>query len=200
MPRPSYQQLQPEERVTLAALSLQNKSLRDIAQVLARSASTLSRELRRNVGPQGYAADGAKPQAAQRRIEQRPWPKLHPLKSLWLVVQAGLRRQWSPQQISDTLRRMFPDQPDMHVSHETIYTAIYAQPAGELRRELVKCLRQAKNTRRPRSAGDDRRGQIPDMVSIHVRPPQVCRMPRQPVRWRRSLTSSTSPPSRCAAP
>jgi len=173
MPRPSYRQLQPEERVTLAALHLQNKSLRDVAQVLGRSASTLSRELQRNAGPQGYAAVEAQTQATQRRIDQRPWSKLHPLKSLWLVVQAGLRRQWSPQQISATLRRMFPDQPDMHVSHETIYSAIYAQPAGELRRELVKCLRQAKNTRRPRSAGDDRRGQIPEMVSIHVRPPEV---------------------------
>ncbi|MFG6417013.1 helix-turn-helix domain-containing protein [Roseateles sp. DC23W] len=81
MPRRSYQQLQPEERVTLAGLSLQNKSLRDIAQVLGRSASTLSRELRRKVGPQGYAADGAQAQAAQRRIDQLPWPKLHPLKS-----------------------------------------------------------------------------------------------------------------------
>jgi IS30 family transposase len=173
MSSPSYQQLQAEERVTLAALSLQGKSLRHIAQLLGRSPATLSRERRRNVSSHGYAADDAHARAAQRRIDQRPWPKLHPLQSLWFVVQAGLRRQWSPQQISATLHRMFPDQPDMHVSHETIYTAIYAQPAGELRRELIKCLRQAKNTRRPRSAGDDRRGQIPDMVSIHVRPPEV---------------------------
>lgn len=61
----------------------------------------------------------------------------------------------------------------MHASHESIYTAIYAYPRGELRRQLIALLRQGKSTRRPRSADSDRRGQIPDMVSIHVRPPEV---------------------------
>jgi IS30 family transposase len=68
---------------------------------------------------------------------------------------------------------MWPDKPELHVSHETIYNAIYAHPKGELRKALVACLRQAHNTRRPRSGGQDRRGQIPEMVSIHVRPPEV---------------------------
>ena len=57
----------------------------------------------------------------------------------------------------------------MHVSHETIYTAIYAHPKGELRKDLIACLRQGKSTRKPRSAGEDRRGQLPEMVSIHLR-------------------------------
>lgn len=68
---------------------------------------------------------------------------------------------------------MWSEEPDMQVSHETIYTAIYAHAGGELRRQLIACPRQGKSTRRPRSAGTDRRGQIPDMVSIHVRPPEV---------------------------
>jgi hypothetical protein len=59
------------------------------------------------------------------------------------------------------------------VSRETIYTAIYAHARGELRRDLIACLRQGKSTRMPRRRGTDRRGQIPDMVSIHVRPPEV---------------------------
>ena len=59
------------------------------------------------------------------------------------------------------------------MSHETIYNAIYAYPRGELRRQLIALLRQGKSTRRPRSAGQDRRGQIPEMVSIHVRPPEI---------------------------
>ena len=58
-------------------------------------------------------------------------------------------------------------------THETIYDTIYAYPRGELRRQLIALLRQGKSTRRPRSAGQDRRGQIPDMVSIHVRPPEI---------------------------
>lgn len=80
---------------------------------------------------------------------------------------------WSPQQIAQTLRSMWPENPELHVSHETIYNAIYAYPKGELRKELIACLRQGKSTRRPRSAGEDRRGRIPEMVSIHVRPPEV---------------------------
>jgi transposase, IS30 family len=169
----TYQQLQPEERVTLAGLRLQGQSLRKIGQALGRSAGTLSRELTRNPGADGYAASAAQALTLQRRIGARPWGKLHPQQPLWIPLKTCLGWRWSPQQISATLRRMFPADPSMHVSHETIYTAIYAQPAGELRRELIKCLRQAKNLRRPRSAGEDRRGQIPDMVSIHVRPPEV---------------------------
>lgn len=68
---------------------------------------------------------------------------------------------------------MYPDQPEHHVSHETIYTAIYAQPRGELRRQLIACLRQGRGTRMPRSRGTDRRAQIPEMLSIHVRPPEI---------------------------
>lgn len=68
---------------------------------------------------------------------------------------------------------MWPDEPDMRVSHETIYTSIYAHANGELRRQLINCLRQSKSMRRPRSAGQDRRGQIAEMLSIHMRPPEV---------------------------
>ena len=80
---------------------------------------------------------------------------------------------WSPQQIAQTLRIMWPDKPELHVSHETIYTAIYAHPKGELRKDLIACLRQGRSGRKPRSAGEDRRGRIPEMVSIHLRPPEV---------------------------
>jgi transposase, IS30 family len=68
---------------------------------------------------------------------------------------------------------MYPSDSTQHVSHETIYTAIYAQPRGELRRQLIACLRHGHSTRMPRARGTDRRGQIPDMVSIHVRPPEI---------------------------
>ena len=91
----------------------------------------------------------------------------------WGVVRTMLDWKWSPQQIAATLKRVFPDEPERHVSHETIYTAIYAQPRGELRKQLIACLRHGRGTRMPRTRGEDRRGQIPDMVSIHVRPPEV---------------------------
>lgn len=68
---------------------------------------------------------------------------------------------------------MHPDQPILQVSHETIYTALYAMPRGTLRSELIACLRQARKSRRPRAWGEDRRGSIPDMISIHQRPPEI---------------------------
>ena len=168
-----YRQLQPEERVTLASLRQQGHSLRSIARVLQRSPSSLSREVARNSSEAGYASEGARQAARARRERARPLPKLHADGALWGVVSHLLTWLWSPRQIARTLRRMWPDQPERHVSHETIYNAIYAHPRGELRRALVACLRQSRSTRRPRSGGEDRRGQIPEMVSIHMRPPEV---------------------------
>jgi IS30 family transposase len=79
---------------------------------------------------------------------------------------------WSPQQISGTLRRMYSNDSTQQVSQETIYTAIYARPYGELRRQLFACLRHHRTDRMPRSRGTDRRGQIPDMVSIRSARPK----------------------------
>lgn len=85
-----------------------------------------------------------------------------------------LRKRFSPQQIAGKLNAMeFPNLEGTYVCRETIYNAIYALLVGELRKELIICLRQGKTSRRPRSGGVDRRGQIPDLVSIHVRPPEV---------------------------
>ncbi len=89
------------------------------------------------------------------------------------MVTTLLAWKYSPQQIAGTLRRVRPDRPELHVSHETIYTAIYAHARGELRRQLIACLRHGHSKRMPRSRGTDRRGQIPEMVSIHVRPPEI---------------------------
>lgn len=66
-----------------------------------------------------------------------------------------------------------PSLRNAYVCRETIYNAIYALPVGELRKELIICLRQGKTARRPRSGGVDRRAQIPGIVSIHVRPPEI---------------------------
>ena len=84
-----------------------------------------------------------------------------------------VRLEWSPKQIAATLKRSFPNEPERHVSHETIYTAICALPKGKLRRQLIACLRQGRGTRVPRARGVERRAQIPEMVSIHVRPPEI---------------------------
>jgi IS30 family transposase len=160
--------------MTIASMKLQGASTRAIARVLARPASTISREIRRNSCCEvGYTSDTAMALQARRRQAARPMAKLDARSVGWGVVLTLLSWKWSPQQIAATLRRVYPDEPQRHVSHETIYTAIYAQPRGELRRQLIACLRQGRSTRMPRSRGTDRRGQIPEMVSIHVRPPEI---------------------------
>jgi len=88
-------------------------------------------------------------------------------------VRHWLQQRWSPEQIALALARVYPKGHEYRVSHETIYNCIYAQPVGELRKELIACLRHAHNKRVPRSKGQDRRGHIPDMLSIHVRPPEI---------------------------
>ena len=173
-PQPrTYRQLQPEDRVTLASLKQQNYSVREIASVLGRSASTISRELRRNASTAQYSSTAAQQSCQHRRRQGRPMRKLHTDAILFDVVQHLLRQRWSPQQIALTLARIYPKSHELRVSHETIYHCIYAQPVGELRKDLIACLRHAHNKRVPRSKGQDRRGQIPDMLSIHLRPPEV---------------------------
>jgi IS30 family transposase len=168
-----FQQMQAEERVALAAMRLQGMSLRAIGSALGRSPGTLSRELSRNSTAGQYASRTAQAAYQARRTHARPIRKLDPNGPAWPLVAHMLGWLWSPQQIAHTLRSMWPDRPELHVSHETIYSAIYAHPKGELRKELIACLRQGRSGRKPRSAGEDRRGQIPEMVSIHLRPPEV---------------------------
>ena len=172
--RTVYKQLRAEERMVISSMKLMGESTRAMARVLSRPASTISREIRRNSCPAlGYTSNSARALHARRRSAAKPPAKLDVNSVAWRVVLTLLDWKWSPQQIAATLKRVFPDEPERHVSHETIYTAIYAQPRGELRRQLVACLRQGRSTRLPRTRGTDRRGQIPDMVNIHVRPPEV---------------------------
>ena len=170
----TYQQLQPEDRITIASMRQRGIGVRAIARTLERAPSTIARELARNTtASQDYGSHHAQLRAAACRRHAHGSGKLHVQSVCWGVVKTMLGWKWSPQQISATLRRVFPHQREFQVSHETIYTAIYAHARGELRRELIACLRYGRSTRLPRSRGTDRRGQIPEMVSIHVRPPEV---------------------------
>ena len=100
-------------------------------------------------------------------------PKLGPDTPLFAVVHDQLREGWSPEQIAGMLKRAFTDDKSRRVCHETIYSAIYVMPRGALRTDLISLLRQGHAKRRPRARGQDRRGQIADMVSLHVRPPEI---------------------------
>jgi IS30 family transposase len=166
-----YQQLEMNERQQLAELKRQECSIRAMARILHRSPGTVSRELRRNAVQGAYWGATAH---QQRQTRYRRGPrKLKPDGDLFQTVVTHLRTGWSPQQISGRLLKMFPDEPAMRVAHETIYCAIYAQPAGALRRELIATLRHGRQTRRPRTRGTDRRGCLPAMTSIHQRPTEA---------------------------
>ncbi|WP_423372807.1 IS30 family transposase [Dyella acidisoli] len=180
-----YSHLSAEERGAIMVGKAGGQSARQLALLLGRSPSTISRELARNghlepsalprMGRPRLAYEAQRAGQRARRLSRKPRRarKLPPSSRLWVKVRRLLAKGWSPQQVSRTLRRRYPDQPARHVSHETIYTAIYAAPRGALRRELVALLRQHKCARRPRSQGTDRRGHMPDLPSIHDRPPDA---------------------------
>ncbi len=179
-----YQHLSAEERATIMIMLQQGCSARSIARTLQRSPSTITREIRRALdwpqraafvpaGSSTYDARAAGARAHVMRLKRRRHPKLAEDGVLFGVVHHFLLQGWSPSQIAGTLKRMWPDDLDRRVSHETIYNCIYAMPRGELRKELIACLRRAQAKRMPRSRGQDRRGQLPEAVSIHLRPPEA---------------------------
>ena len=184
----TYKHLDCTERAMIQVGLEQGLSLRSIAQSLLRPVSTVSRELKRNgwepallrAGRRGrppvaggYRAVRAEQRARQLECQPRKAKRLAPGEALWNEVVKLLKSGNSPEQVSATLKRMYPEVPQFRVSHETIYTAVYAMPRGELRKEIIALLRQSRKTRRPRARGEDRRGSIPSMVSIHERPPEV---------------------------
>ena len=166
--------LQLEEREEISRGLAAGESLRAIATRLGRAPSTISREIRRHGGVHGYRAAEADDAAWDRG--QRPKP-------LRLVTDRRLRRlvirqlvaDWSPQQIAAWLMATYPDDPTRHVSHETIYRALYVQARGALKAELVAHLRRPRTMRRPRTATRRVRGvgQLADVVSIAERPPSA---------------------------
>lgn len=184
----TYKHLDSTERALIQIGLEQGCSLRSIARSLNRPVSSVSRELHRNgwVSPScqagqkgrrpvagGYNAMRADRRARQNVQQPRRAKRLIPGETLWGEVVSLLQAGNSPEQVSAALKRMNPKEPQYQVSHETIYTAIYAMPRGELRKEMVALLRQSRKQRRPRTRGTDRRGRIPNMVSIHERPPEV---------------------------
>ena len=161
------------EREEIAVGVAAGEALAVIAGRLGRHPSTVGREVRRNAGWGG----GYRALVAQARAEERARrPKTARLAAdprLRAWVAAGLEKRWSPEQVSVMLRQEFPDDPEMRVSHETIYQSVYVQGRGALRRELAGSLRTGRALRKPRRQGGQRAGRIPGMVMISERPAEV---------------------------
>lgn len=172
-----------EERALMQIWLEHDLSLRAIARKLKRSPSTITREFSRNHGrlPElkqapapgrpamagGYRCATAHQRAQRLARKPRVACKMVSDNDLWVSVLESLRGGFSPEQASGILRRM-PD--SVRISHETIYTALYAMPRGDLRAQVLALLPRGHKSRRPRSAGTDRRGLIPGAVSIDERP------------------------------
>ena len=171
--RRSERHLSFDEREEISRGVAAGDSLRMVAIRLGRAPSTISRELTRNGGRDRYRAHRAD-RAALRR-GRRPKPsKLAENPVLRAVVEEKLSEWWSPQQVVLWLKRTYPDDQEMWVSHETIYLSLFVQGKGALRRELTECLRTGRAYRRPKTKrAPSGKGQIVDPVMISERPAEV---------------------------
>jgi len=150
------------------------RSLRSIAVLLHRAPSTVSREIKRNGGRRTYRANAAD-QAAWDRAHRPKTCKLANNRALARIVAKKLQLNWAPRQIAGWLKRHYPGDENMQVSHETIYRTLFIQARGALKKELLKHLRRTRAMRRSRhhtQKGPDH-GQIVDAVSIRERPAEV---------------------------
>lgn len=163
-----------EEREEISRGLAANNTIRDIASLLNRSPSTISREINRHGGKESYRANVADQKAWKNAKRPKPYHlDQHP--KLKKIIIEKLQNKWSPEQISAWLQQAYPTEPTMHISHETIYKSLFIQARGSLKKELTQHLRTRRLMRRPKNAKIDRspRGQIIDAVSIRERPAEI---------------------------
>ena len=162
---PGYTQLTQEQRYQIYALWKSGFNQSRIADFVGVHKSTVSRELKRNTGQCGYRPQQAQQMALRRRQERASRPRIHP--ALWLVAEALIREQWSPEQIAGRLKV----EHGLSISHERLYLHIYADKrnGGTLHRNL----RCQKQRRKRYGSGQGRRGHIPLRRCISERPALV---------------------------
>jgi IS30 family transposase len=155
-----YTQLTQEERYQIYILKKGHCSQKEIADLLNRDKATISRELRRNRGLKGYRPKQAHQLAVTRRGSKA---RCRLGQEIWQQVEALIRQEWSPEQIVGRLQR----EQGISISHERVYQYIYAdkRSGGDLYRYL-----RCQKKRRKRYGIYDRRGIIPNQVSIDERP------------------------------
>jgi IS30 family transposase len=149
-------------------------TFRAIGRRLSRAASTVSQEVARHGGRQRYRA--AEADLAAWESARRPKPcVLARNRQLQRIVAIKLKQDWAPQQIAGWLKDEYPENPELWVSHETIYRSLFVQARGALKKELIGHLRSKRRIRRSRHATDHGagRGEIVDAVSIRQRPAEV---------------------------
>ena len=174
----TYRRLSGHEREEISRMLAAGVMEVTIAHHLGRSRSTISREIRRGGGYDGYRAYRAERRAcvfaaSRRRTKSRLARETH----LRAYVHAGLRRRWSPREVVRRMEMEYPHDMTMRISHEAIYRYIYVLPRGSLKKELISALRREHKYRRKKGGRkgkpEEMRGKIADMLSIEERPKEV---------------------------
>lgn len=159
-----------DDREKIARLGGLGCGVPEIARRTGFHRTTIARELGRHADAGGLYDPGRAQAEAEESAKRPKAPKLAPGTRLRAYVADGLRRGWSPEQISGRLRVDFPDDEGMRVSHETIYQAIYVRGAGSLRAELecAQALRSGREGRRRRSGLPGKRGSRPWVEGANI--------------------------------
>ncbi len=173
-----YTRLKFSEREEVSRCFAEGRSLREAARRIQRHPSTLSRELHRTgYSKLTYRASKLVQSSRERynhRHRARCFLKIERHPVLAERIREGLRQYWSPQQIARHLKKAYPGNKTMQLSHETIYQYLYVLGRGELKQELKRYLRRQRPYRRKRlSVQTNPRGPIAEMISIEERPAEV---------------------------
>jgi IS30 family transposase len=142
------------------------------AGLMGRHKDTINREISRGQTSSGYRARVGQ-DVVEANAKRPKTPKLEDNPALLAEVLRGLEQRHSPEQIAERLRQDFPDDPEMWVSHETIYQALYVQPRGELARLVKTALRTGRTQRKPQGRKQTGQGKLKDMINISDRPKEA---------------------------
>ena len=170
-----YQRITVVEREEISRQIASGNSLRKIAKSLHRAPSSISREIRQSgvIDLTYYRAVFAQGQSNKIRHKLRKNRKLANNIPLRKIVLYYLAKNWSPEQIAKRLIILYPNDMDMRISHETIYSYIYILPRGRLKRRLISSLRRSHKYRRKKNTNRRNHGAIQDYLSIEERPKEV---------------------------
>ncbi len=162
-----------DERWRLEQLLAAGATVAQAAEALHRDRSTIYRERDRGATTSGYRAGAGQDIAVANATRPKP-RKLEANPVLLAEVVTRLKKHDSPEQIAGRLRLDFPDDPEMRVSHETIYQALYVQPRGELARLVKTALRTGRTRRKPQGRKKtSNTGKLCDMINIRERPAEA---------------------------
>jgi len=171
----NYKRLSSDEREEISRMLAQNCSLNDIAKSLSRCTSTISREVRLGSCNKYTYRAGKAQRRSVRNASKRKVGKniLNKHVKLKCYIYRKLRKKWSPEQIAKELPKDYPEDMTMRIAPETIYAHLYVLPRGELKKELLRCLRQNHKRRHRQSRAARNERKLEDMLSIDERPKEV---------------------------